>query len=235
MCENRERLIGYVYGECEPDERQLIEEHLASCHVCRREIRGLRSVRQDLLAWEVPDSDAVWRPVAPARVKSPWQSLPAWAMTAAAAAVLMIGAAGGAASHALLSREAPVAAQAAAVSPVREASNQPAADIARVDVARLEARLVERMRAELDTRIRVSAGGVQTAAPSGPAMTPAAVNDLARRVNTLTARQDELYDLLLVAGNQTDAMRGKLTGLEQSSRMLVSYIEGQGSDGFGGR
>ena len=57
MCENRERLIGYVYDECDPAERAEIEAHLESCHTCRREIRGLKGVRQDLLAWDVPANE----------------------------------------------------------------------------------------------------------------------------------------------------------------------------------
>ena len=67
MCDDRERLIGYVYDECDGRERREIEAHLETCHTCRREITGLREVRQDLLAWDVPDTPSVWRPFAPQR------------------------------------------------------------------------------------------------------------------------------------------------------------------------
>ena len=54
MCDERERLIGYVYDECEAAERRAVESHLEECVDCRQEIAALRSVRQDLLAWAVP-------------------------------------------------------------------------------------------------------------------------------------------------------------------------------------
>jgi hypothetical protein len=211
--------MGYVYGESEPDERRAIEEHLTSCHVCRQEIRGLRSVRQDLLAWEVPDTDPIWRPAAPVKVESPWRAVPAWAMAAAASAVLMLGAAGGAASYAYLA-PVPMVAQA-----------EPAVDVpvstGAIDVEAIEARLLEKMRTELESRVRlVSATPVAPAAPQPTAAAPG-VNDLARRVNTLTTRQDELYDLLLGVANETIDIRSKQTGLERDNRMLVSYLGGR--------
>ena len=49
MCDDRERLIGYVYDECDAGERRTIEAHLESCEACREEIAGLRGVRTDLL------------------------------------------------------------------------------------------------------------------------------------------------------------------------------------------
>ena len=45
MCDERERLIGYVYDDCDLEEKRLIEGHLAGCEICRDEISGLRSVR----------------------------------------------------------------------------------------------------------------------------------------------------------------------------------------------
>ena len=68
MCDDRERLIGYVYDECEADERQRNEQHLAGCLSCRQEIAGLRAVREDLLAWDVPSHASIWRPVTTERV-----------------------------------------------------------------------------------------------------------------------------------------------------------------------
>ena len=102
MCDDRERLIGYVYDECDRHERQEIEAHLETCHVCRREITGLRDVRQDLLAWDVPEMPSVWRPFAPQRAPITWRDVPTWMLAAAASLVLLAGAAGGVATHALL-------------------------------------------------------------------------------------------------------------------------------------
>ena len=62
MCEDRERLIGYVFDECDPVERRTIDAHLAECLGCRDEVRALRGTRQDLLAWDVPEPGPLWRP-----------------------------------------------------------------------------------------------------------------------------------------------------------------------------
>ena len=138
MCEERERLIGYVYDECDQTERHAIEAHLQSCPICRAEIGGLRKVRQDLLAWDVPQQPPVWRPAVPvpARV-SPWSAIPAWAMTAAAGLLLMVGAAGGAVTYALLPARTVEVAAAPVASPAR--ASAPSADAARI--ATLEQRL----------------------------------------------------------------------------------------------
>ena len=122
MCENRERLIGYVYDECDPAERREIEAHLESCHTCRHEIRGLRSVRQDLLAWDVPSSDPIWRPIAPARQESSWRLVPMWGLAAAACATFLVGAAGGAATYALMPQSAPAVTQAPVTTPAATAT-----------------------------------------------------------------------------------------------------------------
>jgi hypothetical protein len=226
MCENRERLIGYVYGESAPDEKRAIEEHLTTCHVCRDEIRGLRSVRQDLLAWEVPSVQPIWRPVAPEQKVSPWQAVPAWGLAAAACAILMVGAVGGAATYALLPH--PPAAIAEATPPAVPAVSEATAP---VDVAAIEARLLERMRSELDTRLQVVSASTSREASSASATT-----DLTRRVNALTARQDELSRLLIGVANETIGIRTKQSGLEHDNRLLVSYMQGQGPEVFrGGR
>jgi anti-sigma factor ChrR (cupin superfamily) len=217
MCDNRERLIGYVYDECESAERAAIEEHLESCHTCRREIRGLKSVRQDLLAWAVPSSDPIWRPMAPAPRESSWRAVPAWALAAAACATFMVGAAGGAATYALMPRTAPTVAQAQTTVPTVTAAVTP------TDLAALENKVLAEMRAEFDTRARQGSG---EAAPRNISEINPATTDLARRVNTLTNRQEELYDLLLTFANQTDGIRIKQSGLERDNRMLVSYLQG---------
>src|SRR5207244_3539312 len=62
MCDERERLIGYVYDECDAGEKRLVEAHLQTCETCREEIGGLRRVRTDLLAWDVPDHGSAWTP-----------------------------------------------------------------------------------------------------------------------------------------------------------------------------
>jgi anti-sigma factor RsiW len=102
MCNQREKLIGYLYDECEAGERAAVQEHLESCADCRAEIASLRSVREDLATWEVPAHESVWRPFAPAAAPSWWQQLPRWALAAAASVVLASGAVGGAVTLAFI-------------------------------------------------------------------------------------------------------------------------------------
>jgi anti-sigma factor RsiW len=118
MCNQREKLIGYVYDECEPAERAAVQGHLETCPDCRTEIAALRSVRSDLQSWQVPDHESVWRPFAPAPAPSWWQQVPRWAMAAAASVVMMSGAAGGAAAYMVLGQQPVQASQPAAVQPI---------------------------------------------------------------------------------------------------------------------
>ena len=109
MCDERERLIGYVYDECDARERETIQAHLETCADCRAEIGGLRGVREDLLAWSVPEHAPVWRPVPANVIRGPWwRQSPGWGLAAAAAVVLMAGVAGSAATRVLMPLPAPV-------------------------------------------------------------------------------------------------------------------------------
>ena len=108
MCDERERLIGYVYDDCDPAERRAIEEHLEDCGTCRAEISGLRSVRQDLLAWDVPPARCDLASASGKRAVLPWyRQVPAWAMAAAAGVMFLVGAAGGVVTHALVPHTQP--------------------------------------------------------------------------------------------------------------------------------
>jgi hypothetical protein len=107
MCDKRERLMDYLYDEAAPADRREVEEHLESCRDCKDEMRAFRRVREDLLAWDVPAYESVWTPFAPVPV-APWYAqVPAWAMTAAAGLMLLLGMAGGFAAQALRANEPP--------------------------------------------------------------------------------------------------------------------------------
>lgn len=158
MCDDRERLIGYIYDECDDAERQQIEEHLAGCLDCRQEIAGLRTVREDLLAWDVPRHATIWRPVTPERVT--WRTVPGWVMAAAAGLMLMSGAAGGAVAQMLLSRPeaaitqaaiSPAAPPAVAVRPAPVAMGGTELD---QRLAAIRAELRAELRAEMENRVR---------------------------------------------------------------------------------
>jgi hypothetical protein len=108
MCDERERLLDYLYDACDPVERRTVERHLEGCDACRDEVSGLRAVRLNLLAWDVPEHGSVWKPFAPARV-SPWyREVPAWALAAAASLVFMLGLAGGVVSRQIFPAQAAV-------------------------------------------------------------------------------------------------------------------------------
>jgi anti-sigma factor RsiW len=95
MCDEREPLLAYLYDEADSVERQRVEAHLATCERCREELAGLRGVRSDLLAWDVPDHESVWKPFTPARPTWSWRDVPSWSLAAAALVMLTLGAAGG--------------------------------------------------------------------------------------------------------------------------------------------
>src|SRR6187455_322821 len=77
MCDQREQLIGYLYAECTREERRAVEAHLQECSTCREDIGDFGAVRQDLLAWDVPPYESVWRPFVAPRTTTPWREMPA--------------------------------------------------------------------------------------------------------------------------------------------------------------
>jgi hypothetical protein len=93
-CEEKDRLVGYLYDECSAAERSAVEAHLSRCAICAAELDGLRGVRTHLAGWKEPRIDLGFRitrdPVAPVSHRS-W-TLPAWAQVAAAVLVLAAGA-----------------------------------------------------------------------------------------------------------------------------------------------
>jgi hypothetical protein len=217
MCDERERLIGYVYDECDPAERRAIDEHLQACHTCRGEIGALRKVRQDLLAWDVPEHTPVWRPLAPPRAKSAWGEIPAWAMAAAAAVLLVVGAAGGAVTYAFLPHaNAPVVAAATAPDPEVAALSQRVAELekARDEVARVTASAPDR-----------------DASSSSVSQVVAAQNDLARQVRAIAQRQDDMDRDLMRTTLDTAGMVQRQRGLLQLTKLGQQYSSGSGIGG----
>ena len=125
MCDQRERVLDYIYDEVTDASRRDMEQHLESCDDCRDELRALRSVRTDLLAWAVPNPPSVWTPFAPVPVVPWFRQVPAWAMAAAASVMFVMGAGGGFAAYALGARGA---VQASAVTPSAVVAQTPGLD-----------------------------------------------------------------------------------------------------------
>ena len=175
MCDERERLIGYLYEECDAEERRQVETHLESCPTCRAEIGGLQSVRTDLLAWNVPEHAPVWRPM-PAAVAPPvvwWRQTPGWALAAAAAVVLAAGLAGGAATR--LITPTPAQAQVTGVT----------AD----ELTAVQQQIVSMLRAELD-RVRTEAAAT-SGAPSAQLVSDGSAAEVERRVIDRIGQSDQ--------------------------------------------
>lgn len=178
MCNEREKLIGYLYDEVDANERRSVEAHLATCDTCREELSGFRAVRQDLLAWDVPAHESVWKPFVTARPQPVWWQMPAWSLAAAAMLVFAIGGAGGFAGRALAARnETPVQTQTAAAQ-AQPARVEPAASAVSIDELRaMQTRLVALERAAAART--VSAAPVSMSA-SSDAATLARIEQLIR-------------------------------------------------------
>lgn len=208
MCDERERLIGYVYDEVDAEERQRVRRHLDGCDVCREEIGGLRRVREDLLAWDVPDHGSVWKPFAPARVTPWWREVPGWALAAAATLVFAVGAAGGVATQALMASPA----QAAAVAPVEAIP----ASLSDAQLAILEERLRQFVRSSMaaDTVSSTTARQVQMPANL---LTASDMDDFERR---LTGVVEGMY---MSFSNDLDRTLDRVEKVEGAQRSLASF------------
>ena len=98
-CQQRETLVSYLYGECEPAERQRLEAHLTTCQSCADELASFGAVRQTLEAWTPPEPALGFRIVAETdREPAPrswWQTTlqPAWSLALAVALIMVVAAA----------------------------------------------------------------------------------------------------------------------------------------------
>lgn len=187
MCDDRHRLLDYLYDECDANERRRVEQHLESCETCREELGGLRATRHDLLAWDVPEHGSVWKPFVPVRMAPRWRDVPAWAMAAAASLMFVAGAAGGMIAHALVTRDVPSASQAAIVPASTPVSSQPiratAASASSDELSALQ-RSVQSLRGELASVHRVAVSNAT--ARSMPTLGPQEISDRIAESETRT-------------------------------------------------
>ncbi len=218
MCNERERLIGYIYDDCDAAERAQIARHLDECEACRHEIGALRDVRQDLLAWEVPEHSPVWRAFAPPRVRATWRDIPVWALAAAASLMLIAGAGGGVLTHVMWPHEpATVVTQAPVVSTVPAAFTSTDFDARERD---LEQRLIAMLRAEL-SRTRVA-----SPAPVSPVLVSTRAADLDSLIQW-RAQQERLNDAVV---SDVSKLISRTTNLERTtSQMQMMQAGGVGT------
>jgi len=94
-CDEKDRLVGYLYDEGTAAERGAVAAHLARCAACAAEFEDLKSVRAHLAEWSPPEVDLGFRltrdPVVATPPRRSW-TLPAWTQAAAAVLVLAAGA-----------------------------------------------------------------------------------------------------------------------------------------------
>jgi hypothetical protein len=221
MCNERERLIGYVYDECDDGERRAIEGHLETCGTCRIEIAGFRRLRQDLLAWDVPDHDSVWRPFAPARIAPWWREVPGWALAAAAVAMFAVGAGGGVVTHALVPHESPAVVTA-------EAASTPT-EVTAADLAAFESRMLGLMQTQVATN--GAAPGVQRVSMT-PQERAAFEAEIMQRLLALQAEAAQQHDATWgVLAREFTQQTTRLNKLSDRVDGIEVFVQGTGFQG----
>ena len=95
-CDDAAALIGFLYNDCEPDERARIAAHVAVCAACAEELESLSMTREQLSAWTPPEVRLGFRmsqePTGNVRTTAWWsRPLPAWAQLAAAVVIFAAG------------------------------------------------------------------------------------------------------------------------------------------------
>jgi len=187
-----DRIVAYIYDQCEPSERRAFESHVGICVACQTELAELETVRAHLSRWSPPEARVLSFVTTPTQTaaegshppRGGWAqvaAMPVWAQ--AAAAVLVLGVALGAANVQVRVDDGGLsvttgwmsASATVAVAPARQADEAPW----RADLVSLE----EQLRTELRT------AAVRAAAPSGSAsnvgLSTQGTDDMVRRVRTL--------------------------------------------------
>jgi len=223
MCTERDRLIDYVYNECDAGERDRMQRHLDTCDECRAEVTSLRSVREDLLAWDVPAHESVWRPFAPAPVTVWWRQVPAWAMAAAAGLVIVSGAAGGAAVQAFMPAQV-IAQQATTGNVAATATPVTAADLSAAE-QRWLATLREQVGA-VDARVNGASMRTQPAT-----FVPDSHDALVGELLTLRGQNIELLNVINNIYKNLDGIRDendtKIGDIKTQLKNLQSFVASQ--------
>lgn len=98
-CDDKATLVSYLYGELDPATRQAVDDHLAQCAACADEVTALGGVRSELGLWAAPDADLDFTIVKKSELVSSnvlrparwWNTVPVWAQAAAAILVVAAG------------------------------------------------------------------------------------------------------------------------------------------------
>jgi anti-sigma factor RsiW len=234
MCtdNNKESIVGYLYGELAPGEQRAFESHLKTCAACRDEVAALGGVRDDLLAWAPPEcrdlpsswSDAPIVDVTPmARVRA-W--MPAFGLAAAAMLVLAVSAANANIeirydANGLAVRTGRTASDPAGAAPATEMASvgsvpgvESSATVTPDDLAALERRVMQTFSASNTSRL-----GAQTVALTSD--NPQLSRDVRRLIEESERRTREEM------ANQFLAIVGDLEGYRRADMLRVQQMVNQ--------
>lgn len=229
MCDDREKLIAYLYDEADASERRQMDAHLAGCAECREELRSFRSVRQDLLAWDVPAHESVWKPFATPMITPWYRQVPAWGLAAAAMLVFGIGLAGGFAARALAA--GPMATQAQVQPSPQPVLVAPPVGATPEQVRALEERIASFERVLAD---RVSLTSAQPTAANA-SLTRADLDSLLKetegRINERTARKlvSMLVDMEKQRARDMVAVTQQISEAQQQNYANLSKVATRGT------
>jgi hypothetical protein len=182
-CDDKATLVSYLYGEVDAATRRAVDDHLAQCTACAAEISALSDVRSELGAWGAPNTELDFTIVKKSELSASnvvrparwWKTVPAWAQ--AAAAILVLAAAASIANLQITSGPdgfsvstgwmRPEQSEPAAAGPPLRAAGTPApdADAIRAELASLEQKLRDEIRASRDqsTTRAAATGGIDDA------------------------------------------------------------------------
>jgi anti-sigma factor RsiW len=200
QCGDPGALVGYLYDECDPGERELIAAHITRCATCASEIDTLGATRRTLTAWTPPDLALGFQitrphdvgPAAnqPARLEPTiawWRApLPAWAQAAAAVVIFAAGLSLGVARSDSSGQSASLG---AGVAP--SASRASATNVSREELAQLE----QRLRAEMSQMRMVSS---VAAAPAPARGADALMTEIRALIAQSNEEQNRDFTLRLV-------------------------------------
>jgi hypothetical protein len=239
QCGDNEALVGYVYGECEVDERRVIDAHLVVCKKCANEVEALGATRRQLTAWTPPDarldfqivSARAAEPKPPARVLRPavWlaRPLPVWAQMAAAVIVFGVGLSLGVLRGGVAPDDvARVATGPAATTAVAETRVAPAAAESPVASVSDLAALEQRLRTEM-AQMR-AAEPARAAAPTRVAASSVSEADIMARVRALIdeSEQRQQRELALRTTQLARDFESQRRLDLQNVRSIVGQVEG---------
>jgi len=144
--------VELLYGEADAESRARAEAHLAACAACRGEMEGLRELRGELRAWQLPKGRPAFTPRGVV--------VPRW-LAAAAVLLAALGATIGATSHLQLRRTLAAQEARAAALEARQREAQAALEAVLARTASAAAptaveALLSRVDARVDERLRAS-------------------------------------------------------------------------------